>query len=125
MAETMWTSKDATGDWATSNLRPIVGETGLELTADTVIEFAADQQAVELRFVVAEGGATLAVESYASGGGAFASLPPTVYPAGAHDLLLDDACRPGDCGYTLRRVRVRLTSGPAIVTQVGTQYLEE
>ncbi len=125
MTDTLWTFKDGTGALATSTMRPVAGETGLELTAETLIEFAADQRAVELRIAVAEGGATLSVEARAAGGGTFAILPATTYTPGVHLLVLDDVCRSGDCGYVVRNVLVKMSSGRAIVSRLGTPFLEE
>ncbi len=125
VGDTLWTFLDAAGTGLMPVLRAEAGETGFELARTTQIAFATDHRAAELRLVVGEGGATVAVDAYAVGLGGFASLPDTAYPAGVHLLKVDDFCSPIDCGATLRYVRLRLSAGRAIVSRVGTQFFEE
>ena len=124
--DTLWTFYNPDGALGTSALRTVGGETGLELTRETDIEFfAADQRRVEIRIVVEEPGATLSAVATTVGGGSFAELPETAYPPGVHTLVLDDPCAPGDCGSTLHRVRLKLFLGKAIVTRLCTPFGEQ
>ncbi len=119
LGDTIWTFYDASGGPAASALRTEGGETGLELTRETVIDSATDQLAVELQLVVVAGGATLSAEATTTGGRTVASLPEAIYEAGVHTLTLTDYC-PTGCGEHIRRVRLKLPRGNAIVTRVCT-----
>ncbi len=124
LGDTVWTLYDATGALASSALRTEAGETGLELTRETLIEFATDQLSVDLRIVVIPGGATLSAEASGLGGRIAASLPSTSYAVGVHTLTLTDYC-PTGCGENIRRIRLKLPLGKAIVTRVCTPSRNE
>ncbi|MBL9168531.1 MAG: HYR domain-containing protein [Verrucomicrobiales bacterium] len=126
VGDTVWTFRNASGDLATSAILtdPSGSEAGLELTADTAIEFATDQHAVELRLLVAEGAATLSAEATTLGGRNAAKLPEAIYASGVHSLTLTDYCTIG-CGENIRRVRLKLSNGKASVSRVCTPTKRE
>ena len=107
-----------------SVLRTEAGETGLELSRETLIEFATDQLSVDLRLIVAAGGATLSAEASGLGGRTAASLPAIIYAEGVYTLTLTDYC-PTGCGENIRRIRLKLPLGKAIVTRVCTPSRNE
>lgn len=127
VGDTVWTFYDGAHLPAASGLRSdaATGETGLDLTPETTIDFATDQLAADLRLVVDEGGATLSVEATAWGGGTVRNLPGASYAAGVHILNLTDYCGTCGVGPRLRHVRLNVTEGHALVTRVYTPFREE
>ena len=120
-----FTFQDALGDPVPATLATVRGETGYNLTNEAVIEFAANQQSVELRLVVDDDGATISAESLGSGLGTLPGLPEATYAAGVQTLNLNlggvDVPRLPE----IRFVKLHLSEGKAILTQVCTPFLEE
>ncbi len=119
-ADMLWTFYDATHALASSTLRTIANVAGLEVTPETDIDFATDQLWVELRLVVDANGATISADATIAEGGPVGSVPSASYPGGVHTLRLANSCDTCSVAARIRRVRLGLTAGNAIVTRIGT-----
>lgn len=126
-ADMVWTFYDAAHALASSTLRanPGTGEMGLDLTPETVIDFATDHLWVELWIVADANGATISADAMTAEGSPVGRVPSSSYPAGVHALRLTNSCGTCSVGAHIRRVRVGLSGGHAVVTRVCTPFRDE